>query len=127
MDEYSSHVPGKEAFHKKYKSKLRAIAKALGLLPGQYDVRSNKGGPAVLGEVILHTDTLYVSVGGLDAERFMFRSCNGRKDYSGGVNRWMSTDALDTPERCLNAFRQAMAASGKEGSFQPFIFRHIGD
>ena len=126
MDEYESHIPGKEAFHRKYKSKLRAIAKALGLTVGTFDVRSNKGGPAVLGEVVLHSDTLYVSVGGLDATRVMFRGCKGRKDYTGGVNRWIGIDAVDTGN-CLDAFRQAMAASGKEGSFQPFIFRHIGD
>ena len=125
MNEYASHIPNKDEFHRKYKRKLRAIAIALGLTPGSFDVRSNKGGPAVLGEVILHTDTLYVSVGGLDATRVMFRACKGRKDYYGGVNRWIGIDAVDTGN-CLDSFRQASAASGKEG-FNPIIFRHIGD
>ncbi len=87
----SYNETNKQAFHAESKKMLRALAKELGLKAGQYDVRSNMGGIAVSGEITLHSDTLYVqfSQSGLTGERFMWRRCNGRKDYTGGQNQWM--------------------------------------
>lgn len=89
---------GKAAFHKEAKAVLRKVAKALKLAPSDYDLRSNKGGIAVSGEVTLHTDKLYITVeqscGGGPA--VMYRTCEGRKDYTGGPNNWASaSDLLD--------------------------------
>jgi hypothetical protein len=39
---------------------MKALAKELQLEAGDYDVRSQRGGPAVSGEIILHTDSCYV-------------------------------------------------------------------
>lgn len=85
----------KNAFHRKFLSVLRTVALELGLTIDEFDVRSNKGGPAVLGEVTLHTDRLYLMVGGYGFEKagdkqFMFRTVAGRKDYQGGANQWAS-------------------------------------
>ncbi|NEP18711.1 MAG: hypothetical protein F6J97_17730 [Leptolyngbya sp. SIO4C1] len=39
---------------------LRRIAHTLGYAPGSYDLRINRAGIAVSGEITLHTDDLYV-------------------------------------------------------------------
>jgi len=79
----------KKAFHREGAKFLRAIAQALNLPDDRFDVRSNKGGPAVSGEVTLHGESLYVqlsdSLGGPGVS-VLFRSCKGRKDYTGGPN-----------------------------------------
>ena len=102
MNENEAHDPGKEAFHRKYRKVLKAFAKRLGLPEGSYEVRSCKGGPAVLGEVILHGEAIYIQVcrnyvydGTNDPYTVLYRSCNGRKDYSGGQNRYMPVTALE--------------------------------
>lgn len=99
MNEYEAHDPGKDAFHRKYRKALKAFAKRLGLAKGTYEVRSCKGGPAVLGEVTLHSATLYMMVHrGFTGEdyRVLYRSCKGRKDYCGGQNLYMPVAALET-------------------------------
>jgi len=71
---------------------LRLIANELGLEPTQYDLRWNAGGIAVSGEVTLHADGLYIQFyqsGFSRSESFLVRTCNGRKDYTGGPNRWI--------------------------------------
>ena len=87
----------KAAFHREAKAVLKKVAKSLGLNPGDYDLRSNKAGIAVSGEVTLHTDKLYVQVSqgvmGRGGE-VLFRSCEGRKDYTGGQNRFASAGEL---------------------------------
>ena len=84
----------KEEFHKQGTRLLKKVLSELGV---DGDVRSCKGGPAVCGEVILHTDKVYVclcvpSFGA--ALQFYFRTCRGRRDYSGGPNRWYSWEKL---------------------------------
>ncbi len=88
----------KDKMHRAGKAFLKAYAtEVLKLRPDQYDLRSNKAGPAVSGEVTLHTDTLYVQA----MEPLFYgnpcllvRTCNGRKDYTGGSNRYLSPEAL---------------------------------
>lgn len=83
----------KKAMHSKGRAFLRRLAADLGLPKGSYDIRSNQGGIAVSGEVTLHGERIYVqlaewysSPGGVSV---LYRSCNGRKDYSGGRNNSM--------------------------------------
>lgn len=64
---------------------LRRIAKELDLPKGSFDVRFNAGGPAVSGDAILHHDEFYLTIGEFGV---MWRTCKGRKDYTGGPNRW---------------------------------------
>lgn len=66
---------------------LRSLAKKLSLPKGTYSIRFNPGGIAVSGDAILHHDKFYISFGGYGA---YWRECNGQKDYSGKVNRWIA-------------------------------------
>ena len=87
----------KALFHQRGKALLRRIAKDLGYVSGSYDVRSNKGGIAVSGEITLHSDDLYVqfscSAFGSDLQ-IMYRRCQHRRDYTGERNHFLSFDAL---------------------------------
>jgi len=90
----------KRLFHHNVRRQLQELAAALGLEPGDFDLRSNKGGIAVSGEVTLHADRLYVqasqpATGGNTG--ILFRSCEGRRDYVGGPNHFASLDLLHDP------------------------------
>lgn len=101
----------KRQFHQRYRRILRAFANRLALPPGSFDIRSNRGGIAVLGEVTLHADRLYLQVGGscctAETAPVLYRSCRGRKDYTGGPNRWMERADLEG-ERGIQLAREAM-------------------
>lgn len=83
----------KAQFHTQGKTFLKALAEAIGLTPGTYDIRSNKAGIAVSGEVTLHGEKVYASLqeklstgGGVE---MMYRECNGRSDCKGGRNNFV--------------------------------------
>lgn len=82
----------KELFHRTGKRFLKALAKRIGAT--EFEVRSNKAGPAVSGEVILHTPHVYVQLGSRIVEPVMYRSCRGMKDYTGGQNQWSPMEAF---------------------------------
>jgi hypothetical protein len=92
----------KKAFHREGKKVLRKLAALMGLQKSKYDVRSNTGGIAVSGEVILQTERLYVQIDQTIAgpqSFIMMRTCNGRKDYTGGMNHFAPITALADLER----------------------------
>ncbi len=97
---------GKVEFHDIGRKVLKDVLEALG---DEGEVRSCKGGPGVVGEVILHTDHVYVqlctpSFGG--PVQFFYRSCKGRKDYSGGGNLWFSYSRLaEEPEAFIGCLK----------------------
>ena len=96
------HSYTKLKYHSLGKRILRAVAKELGLQSGTYDIRSYLGGTAVAGEITLHGEHIYIqfceAMNGLEV---LYRSCKGRKDYSGGGNHWMKyDDLLDLPKAC---------------------------
>ena len=103
----------KRLFHYHARRQLRLLADALGLGPSAYDLRSNKGGSAVSGEVTLHADHLYVQAcqpaTGHDSG-VMFRSCQGRKDYTGGRNNFAALDLLNDPGQLARTIRAACRA-----------------
>ena len=88
----------KAEWHKTGKKILNSLAKELGLAKGTYDIRSNMAGVAVSGEVTLHGENIYVQLSesclGPDWG-FMWRTCKGRKDYTGGANQWARWDMLN--------------------------------
>jgi hypothetical protein len=92
--EKTNDLETKMKFHAQGRLLLEAYAKeVLKLTPSDYDVRSCEGGNAVLGEVTLHTDTVYIQIHrgyitDTKRESVMFRRCNGRKDYTGGANNY---------------------------------------
>jgi hypothetical protein len=99
----------KRLFHARARSELRRIATALGLEPGSYDLRSNQAGIAVSGEIILHGDHLYVQVSQSAMgyhSGVLFRTCNGRKDFVGGLNNFASLDLLNRPDELAHWIRE---------------------
>ena len=100
----------KRLFHTHARRRLIALAAALGVGHGDYDLRSNEAGIAVSGEITLHADALYVQVSqscmGPDAS-ILFRSCKGRRDYTGGVNNFASLDLLRSPNELARRIKLA--------------------
>jgi hypothetical protein len=96
----------KAAFHRAGVALLRKVAQDLGLKSGEYDVRSNKGGPAVGGEIWLSTDKLNIELPGFKMHGcdILYRSCEGRKDYGKG-NLWLSLENLDY-DMMIETFRK---------------------
>ena len=90
--------PQKHLFHREARKRLKALAEALSLPREAYDIRSNKGGVAVSGEITLHTDDLYVQVcqpaTGADSG-ILIRTCKGRKDFTGGPNNFAPLSYLN--------------------------------
>ena len=100
----------KEKYHRAATKQLHKLAKALGLARDDYDLRTNKGGIAVCGEITLHTDTFYCEVSqssmGIGSE-IMFRRCDGRKDYTGGPNNFAPAAVLDDAEEFAQYIRKS--------------------
>jgi hypothetical protein len=92
----------KRVFHAEGRAAMQRLASALRLSPGTFDVRSNKGGPAVSGEITLHSNDVWVQLSlsslGPDNE-ITFRRVQGRKDYTGGRNHRASVVELLAPDR----------------------------
>lgn len=85
----------KDEFLRQSEQLAYIVASKLGLNEDQYDIRVNKGGIAVSGEVTLHTDNLYVQFGqNFVNSGILCRTCSGRQDYSGGRNHTYTWDAL---------------------------------
>ncbi len=104
----------KRTFHQEGRAALRRLADALGLDADTFEVRSNKGGPAVSGEVTLHGDEVYVqlSLGGLGHDReVLYRRVSGRKDYCGERNHFASVTALLAPDRFAEQLRRDLRLS----------------
>jgi hypothetical protein len=107
----------KEAFHKQGVAFLRKLAKSLGLPPGTFDVRSNKGGMAVSGEITLHSDDLYLQLSescigpGVQA---LYRTCDGRKDYCGHQNRFAKMAEFSGSENQARMVAQLRALISSE-------------
>jgi hypothetical protein len=99
----------KRRFHREARQRLRELAEALGLDPDARDLRSNEGGIAVSGEITLHADRLYVQVS-QPATRadtgILFRTCEGRRDYTGGRNNFASLDLLHRLGELARLIRQ---------------------
>jgi hypothetical protein len=89
----------KAQFHRLGKILLRGMALELGYASGTFAVRNNFAGIAVSGEITLHADDLYVQFskscfgnGSLD---ILYRTCQGRTDYTGGRNHFLPFSALE--------------------------------
>ncbi len=84
----------KSDFHRASKSLLRRLADAMGLEKGEYEISSSLAGIAVSGEIILHTDYLYIVISEGGFMPVMYKTCDGMKDYQGGDNHWAPIEAL---------------------------------
>jgi hypothetical protein len=100
---HGAYAPGrpKKQFHDAARAKLRLLAGALQLPPDSFEIRSNKAGNAVSGEVTLHGEQLYLHAGqegfGERLYQLYFRACNGRQDYTGGRNHFAPLEMLNRP------------------------------
>lgn len=89
------NATAKSEFLRMSKQLAMRIAFGLGLNEDQYEIRVNKAGIAVSGEVTLHTDTHYVQLSQtMTGAGFLVRSCKGRKDYTGGRNHYVKWESL---------------------------------
>ena len=84
----------KDVAHKKAMRLLRHFARHVLNLPDEkFTVRSNKAGPAVSGEVTLHTEPfpdcprgIYIMISQGSPNTILYRGCDGRNDYTGYRN-----------------------------------------
>jgi hypothetical protein len=77
----------KDEYRKLGRRILKSLADILGLQKGEYDIRWNPGGIACSGDHTLHTDWFYLGLSdNLGVGWFFYRTCKGRKDYTGGCN-----------------------------------------
>ena len=77
---------------------LRKLADVLRLELGTYEVRWNAGGVAVSGEATLHHDLFYIQIsqgGAPGGFEVLYRTCNGRRDFSGGSNHWTNAATFE--------------------------------
>lgn len=91
----------KADLHVKGRTFLRNLAKRLGLETKDFEIRSNKAGPAVSGEVTLHSDSLYLQLSEAAMStgiRLMYRGCKSRKDYCGLMNNYASVEEMSSVE-----------------------------
>jgi hypothetical protein len=88
----------KAAFHRAAAKQLKALAHVLGWPADSYDLRSNQGGIAVSGEITLHHEHVYIQLSqpafGGDTG-ILIRTCQGRRDYTGGPNHFAPLTLLD--------------------------------
>lgn len=85
----------KQEFRKLGRRILKAIALQMGLNEGEYDIRWNPGGIACSGDHTLHTDKIYLALhDNYGTGYFYWRTCKGRKDYTGGTNQIVSWTSL---------------------------------
>lgn len=106
----------KAKFHADGKKFLKALAAEIGVT-GKCDIRSNLGGGAVLGEVTLHADSIYIQLFefGQPGVRIMYRSCEGRKDYTGGNNMYVDLTDLQSKPEVLDRFIAVSTRMAKAG------------
>ncbi len=92
----SYNDPNKQEFKRLSMKLLREVNKLGGF---NAEIRFNKGGIAVSGDAILHSDHVYLhftadhGLGSL-AYNLYYRSCKGKKDYTGGRTNWFDIPRL---------------------------------
>lgn len=113
----------KRRFHTTARSRLKKLVAELALPPGSFDLRSNRAGIAVSGEITLHHDRTYIQVGqfGLSSGHgILIRTCKGRKDYTSGgqpLRRSRRSPACAPSRRR----RQAEFDAGSNSSARPTL------
>lgn len=83
---------GKKEFRRLSVKFLKEVRTALGI---DADIRFKPGEPAVPGDAILHGDDIYIEVGGNGiSDWILYRTCEGRQDYTGRHDNEFSFDRL---------------------------------
>ena len=104
----------KRRFHATARARLRKLADALVFPPETYDLRNNRAGIAVSGEITLHHERVYVQVC-QPATRcdtgILIRTVEGRRDYTGGRNHFAPLSLLDDIPALARRVRAVMVAN----------------
>ena len=89
----SYNEPNKRVFHKLSMRLLRELRKVLGV---DAELRYNPAGIACSGDAVLHSDSVYVSFNAdaICGLGILYRTCKGRKDYTGGQNNFFPISRL---------------------------------
>lgn len=120
-----SDAPGtvKAEFKNAARANLKRLAAAIYLLPWEYDLRWNRGGIAVSGEVTLHSDNIYVqlSQGSLSGFCGYARSVKSRKDYTGGNNNWLRVEEFSD----MHTLAQKILRIAHEGERVHMVEHHL--
>jgi hypothetical protein len=91
----------KDRVHREIRRLLGQFAKAMGLGKADFDIHSNKGGPASGGDVYLQTDCFMIQVSPESCmgphNAILFRTTKSRKDCTGGHNHFAAIDTLLDP------------------------------
>lgn len=109
----------KTLFDSTARNRLRRLAAELGLPNGSFDLRSNKAGIAVSGEVTLHHDHVYIQVGqsclgvGMGV---LIRTCRGRRDFTGGMNTFAALAMLDDVPALAERVRRIVPQLGRRAA-----------
>lgn len=88
IDGYQNGGRRKAAFKNKGLRFLQDVAKAMGLETKDRDIRFNKAGPAVSGDLVLHTDrvALYITCSFTGLAPAYCRAVKSREDHFGSHN-----------------------------------------
>jgi len=101
----------KDQYKKLGRRILKEIAKLMGLKKGEFDIRWNPGGIACSGDHTLHTDKIYVALhDNCGTGWFYWRTCEGRKDYTGGSNQIVQWDEFVSIRGWDNLIKSLKAA-----------------
>ena len=114
VNEYTTiGASNKAALHTLGRKFLKELVSEVGIPNGTYDIRSNKAGIAVSGEVTLHSERLYVqlSENGNGVE-ILFRTVRGLNDYTGGQNNFAGMAHLFTHSFERERFVEKLKALG---------------
>ncbi len=99
VDRANSGIVGehKERWHRLGRSLAKTLAEKMGMPKDSYKIQSCKGSSASSGEITLHSDWVYIQFGITcfgGETRFMYRTCDGLWDFTGGINRFMEFSEL---------------------------------
>ena len=109
----------KNLFHSTARSRLKRLAAELGLAVDSFDLRSNKAGVAVSGEVTLHHDQIYIQVGQSCMGRgigVLIRTSRGRRDFTGGINNFVPLALLDDVPALAERVRRIVPQLGRRAA-----------
>jgi len=102
------NINHKAKFHSQGKKFLTLLARDLHLV--NYEIRSNKGGSGINGDVVLHDENVYIAFyGDMNNKEFMVRKVKGLKDYIGGLNNFIPFDCLRDYSNLINKINNIKA------------------
>lgn len=78
----------KKEFHRLGHKLAFTLAKGIGLKPDQYEIRHMEGGIGVPGEIVLHSDSIYIQFSDVEFG-MLYRKVKNRRDYVGQRNCWL--------------------------------------